>query len=170
MTCLALPGSFRADSSNGKLLQYLQRTYPAANLDITFAAKDLPLFNSLLDASFTNDYLDQLKNQINKADAILICTPEYLHGIPAVLKNMFEWCHQWDALAGKRIVPLCYTPSAPRGEKAMQTLLWTLEALSASVPGNLIIHHTDISFNSYGELIKNENPELLDTLFELLVP
>ena len=83
---------------------------------------------------------------------------------------MFEWCHQWDALAGKRIVPLCYTPSAPRGEKAMQTLLWTLEALSASVPGNLIIHHTDISFNSYGELIKNENPELMDTLFELLVP
>ena len=52
----------------------------------------------------------------------------------------------------------------------MQTLLWTLEALSASVPGNLIIYHTNISFNSYGELIKNENPELLDTLFELLVP
>lgn len=170
MTCLALPGSFREDSSNLKLLKYIQRTYPAAQLEISFAAMHLPLFNSQIAKKIINDSFDKLNTQISKADSILICTPEYLHGMPAVLKNMFEWCHQKDAFAGKKLVPLCYTPAGPRGEKAMQTLLWTLDAVNAFVPGSLIIHHTDISFGSSGELIRNESQELLDTLIELLEP
>ena len=89
--------------------------------------------------------------------------------MPAVLKNMFEWCHHSNALSRKKLIPVCYTPKEPRGEKAMQTLLWTLDALQADVKASLIIHHTDISFDSNGILIRNETPELLDSLIELLL-
>jgi len=169
MPCLALPGSFRTDSSNLKLLQYLKKNYPELELEISCIAKDLGLFNSLIEKGSPNESLEYLLDEIRKAESILICTPEYLHSMPAVLKNMFEWCHQYDALAGKKIVPVCYTPAPPRGEKAMQSLLWTLDALNAYIPGSLIIHHTDISFDTKGDLKWNKTPELMDTLIELLM-
>lgn len=167
MNTLALCGSSRTDSTNRFLLAYLAETYPQLNLHIDRKLHVLPLFHSNV-AETHRHHADAFIKSLDEADAILISTPEYLHNIPAALKNAFEWCYTTGVLAQKPVLPICYTPAPPRGEKAMTSLLYTLEALQARVPGSLIIHHNEISFDPKGQLVNNDIEDLLDASIELL--
>jgi hypothetical protein len=70
--------------------------------------------------------------------------------------------------ANKKVLTFCYTPYAPRGQKAMQSLGWSLQALHATIIAQMLIHHSDIGFDEKGKLIHNNIREELDTAIELL--
>ena len=51
---------------------------------------DEPVSPSFAKEPFSNENVKMLSKKINEADGFIVVTPEYNHGYPAVLKNMFD--------------------------------------------------------------------------------
>lgn len=130
---------------------------------------DLPLFDPSLDQHPWPSKVLEWRNSVRQADAIIISTPVYLHNIPAVLKNALEWLTTSGELDGKSVLPITYTPYAPRGEKAMQSLLWSLTALNARIVTSLPLYKTELEINSSGKLVGTESLEMLGAAIDLLI-
>jgi chromate reductase, NAD(P)H dehydrogenase (quinone) len=83
-------GSSRRDSINRKLAQALVRL-GAGKFDATFARiDDLPMYNQDNEGNLPPEVV-RFKNDIARADGVLIVTPEHDRSIPAVLKNAIDW-------------------------------------------------------------------------------
>jgi NAD(P)H-dependent FMN reductase len=91
-TIVGIAGSLRKDSYNAMLLRAAAALAPAG---VTFeigSIRGIPLYDGDDDAaSGPPPAVDVLKNQIAKADGLLIATPEYNHSLPGVLKNAIDW-------------------------------------------------------------------------------
>jgi len=161
MRILTISGSARSGSSNIALLKALASILPQHQLYNFEQLYRLPLFTANDDkAPFAKTVL-AWRNEVKQADALIIVTPEYLHGIPALLKNAFEWLSSSGELFEKPVLPITFTPHPPRGEKAMQALLNTLNALKARVVGQLDLYKNDVTFDKDGKLNNNETIKLL---------
>jgi chromate reductase len=107
MQILAIPGSIRAASLNRRLLEEAQRVTPDGIEVIIADIHDIPLYNSDHDPADevgAAASVVRLRQQIRAANAVLIATPEYNHGIPGVLKNALDWASRpfgKSALIGK---------------------------------------------------------------------
>jgi chromate reductase, NAD(P)H dehydrogenase (quinone) len=90
---LVIIGSINSNSANWKLINYIKHNLDVP-LEITMSTPidSLPYFN----ADLTNGNLPKsvvnFHHQIINADAVIICSPEYIFSLPGVLKNAFEWC------------------------------------------------------------------------------
>ena len=88
---LGIAGSLRKASINRGLLRSAAKLLPeGATLEI-FELNDLPLFNEELEVDGFPAAVERFHERIAAADAILIATPEYNHGMPGVLKNAIDW-------------------------------------------------------------------------------
>jgi len=153
---LTISGSDRADSSNTLLLSSLHtlglKDYHFNSVDIG----TLPMYRVSLDKNPLPQTAVSFRKLVAKADAVIISTPEYIHNIPARLKNALEWLTTSGELVHKTILPVTYTPSAPRGEKAMQSLIWSLTALEAKVVTSLSLYQNEISVDKNRNMVGNE--------------
>ena len=87
MKVLALSGSLRAASINTALLRAAVRLAPQGMQVKVFAGVgDLPLFNIDLEASVPRS-VATLRAAVDGADALIISSPEYAHGVSGVMKN-----------------------------------------------------------------------------------
>lgn len=69
-----------------------------------FDLADIPLFDEDVRAAGPPLAITRFKDAVRTADGLLICTPEYNHSIPGVLKNAIDWLSRPPAespLAGK---------------------------------------------------------------------
>jgi len=83
-------GSNRRDSINCKLAQALVRL-GAGKFEAVFARiDDLPMYNQDNEGNLPPE-VARFKNEIARADGVLIVTPEHDRSIPAVLKNAVDW-------------------------------------------------------------------------------
>src|SRR3569833_418612 len=88
----AIPGSLRAGSSNHAILTFLGKLAPVNTAYIIYdGLADIPAFDPGLDNDDPPKTVAELRNQLAKADAIIICTPEYAYGVPGALKNALDW-------------------------------------------------------------------------------
>jgi NAD(P)H-dependent FMN reductase len=89
---LAISGSLRALSSNSALLRVAAEVAPD---DVTIAQYDglatLPHFNPDDDGDPPPPSVLDLRTRVGAADGLLICSPEYAHGVPGSLKNALDW-------------------------------------------------------------------------------
>jgi len=83
-------GSLRKDSINLKLARALNKLGAGKMNAQILPIDDLPLFSQDLEGSVPAP-VTTLKTAIEKADAVLIVTPEYNRSIPGVLKNAIDW-------------------------------------------------------------------------------
>lgn len=91
LSVLAFAGSLREGSYNKALLRNAKELAPE-NLSIElFDLEGIPLYNADLEAGGDPKRVAEFKEAIRKADAVLIATPEYNHGVPAVSKNAVDW-------------------------------------------------------------------------------
>ena len=95
MRFLAISGSLRAGSSNTTLLEAARLVAPSeVEVVLWDGLAELPAFNPDLD-TIEGDKLPaaaaRLRALVWSADGILICSPEYAHGIPGSLKNALDW-------------------------------------------------------------------------------
>ena len=95
MRLLAISGSLRAGSSNTTLLEAARLVAPSdVEVVLYESLAELPAFNPDLD-TIEGDRLPvpvrQLRALVGSVDGILICSPEYAHGIPGALKNLLDW-------------------------------------------------------------------------------
>lgn len=91
MKLLAISGSLRATSSNAALARAVARVVPTGvHVDIYDGIGGLPHFSPDLDEA-PPEAVIALRTAIGAADAIVITTPEYAHGMPGALKNALDW-------------------------------------------------------------------------------
>lgn len=161
MHILTISGSARSGSSNIALLNALPQIFPQHQLNNFNKISGLPLFVADADKAPWPKLVLEWRKEVKQVDALIIATPEYLHGMPALLKNALEWLSSSGELFKKPVLPITFTPNLPRGEKAMQALLNTLTALKASVVGQLDLYQNDVTFDNNGKLNNSETIELL---------
>ena len=91
MRLLAISGSLRAASSNTRVVEALARLGPDGTDVVVYRGLgDLPHFNPDLDDAPPEAVLD-LRRQVGEADGLIICSPEYAHGVAGVMKNGLDW-------------------------------------------------------------------------------
>lgn len=91
MNFVGIVGTNSDNSTNRLLLQFVQKHFAdKVNIEI-LEIKDLPAF-SKPESQVAPDKIQEFSDKIIEADGVIISTPEYNHSIPAVLKNIFEWC------------------------------------------------------------------------------
>jgi chromate reductase len=106
MRILALPGSLRRGSYNRGLVRAARELAPEGVTVDVFDLRALPFFDADVEALGDPRPVEALKDAISEADALLIATPEYNHGVPGVLKNAIDWASRPKAasvLAGKPV-------------------------------------------------------------------
>jgi len=88
---LAISGSLRAVSSNTELLRAAALLAPTGvEVELYAGLGDLPHFNPDVEDADLPAVAD-LRARVAAADGLLICSPEYAHGVPGSLKNMLDW-------------------------------------------------------------------------------
>ncbi len=92
LNVLAISGSLRAASSNGALLTAATSHAPVGvEIEIYRNMGALPHFNPDDDGENAPAIVADLRARVGAADGLLICTPEYAHGLPGSLKNLLDW-------------------------------------------------------------------------------
>ncbi len=171
MRILALSGSLRARSSNTALLRAAAALAPA-DIEISFytGLADLPQFSPDLDTESVPPSVQELRAQLQAADGVLICTPEYAYGMPGSLKNALDWTVSSGEFYGKPTAVISASPSAGGGEKAMASLLLTLSALAAVVAAGatLTVPFVGKKLDANGEVTDPETKQALRTLLDAL--
>ena len=154
MHILALSGSLRADSLNTRLLREAARLEPEHAFEAWERLDDLPHFSPERDTEPPPAPVAELRARIRAADALLVCTPEYIHAMPAVLKNLLEWVVSSGACVDKPAAAWSASPSPEGGAKARESLAHTLAVMSARVvPGAaLSLTLARSSFDAAGRL------------------
>jgi len=101
---LAISGSLRAGSSNGALLRALPLVSPSG-LEFTFREPldGLPFFNPDVEEAGPPPAVVRWRGEIRDHAALVVCSPEYAHGVPGVLKNALDWLVGGVEIHGKPI-------------------------------------------------------------------
>ena len=97
---VAFAGSLRKESINRLLLMSVISIAPKdlaiSELDI----QNIPLFNQDVEDKDPPQSVIRFKKSIESADGLLIVTPEYNWGIPAVTKNLIDWASRMNTVPG----------------------------------------------------------------------
>lgn len=88
---VGIAGSLRVGSLNRALLQAAAELAPATLEVVLHGLSEVPLYNADDEAAGVPRAVQGLRDAVRQADAILIATPEYNHGVPGVLKNAIDW-------------------------------------------------------------------------------
>jgi chromate reductase len=127
MSLLALCGSLRAASMNRTLLEACVRVAPPLRVEIFAGLGELPLFNPDLEANLPAP-VRALHAAIERADALLIASPEYAHGVTGVLKNALDWLVSFPPFVDKRVALFNASPRSVHADAALREILTTMSA------------------------------------------
>jgi chromate reductase, NAD(P)H dehydrogenase (quinone) len=130
---LAISGSLRAHSSNTEVLRACALLAPAnISLRIFDGLASLPHFNPDLDGegAIAPEPVEHLRAEIRSADALLISSPEYAHGVPGSLKNALDWLVSTPEMVFK---PIGVLNTSPRSVHAYASLVETLRTMSTEI-------------------------------------
>ena len=130
MKILALSGSLRAASINSAFCRAAVHLAPAGVQAQVFAGLgELPLFNPDLEVD-PPPAVRALREAVGAADALIVASPEYAHGISGVLKNALDWLVSFEGTVGK---PVALVNTSPRAHHAYDALREVLQTMSARV-------------------------------------
>lgn len=156
-TLLAVSGSNRSNSKNSQILHRIKLEYAGVTqIEIFDAIDTLPHFNPDIE-SVHNETLFNWRKALIQADAIIISTPEYAHGIPGSLKNALDWVVGSGELVDKKI-GLIFSSTSEANFVQIQ-LLEVLKTMSARVS-------TEWSFKASGVEV---TPEVKNIIEKLLI-
>ena len=160
-TVLAIIGSASANSSNLKLVEEIATLAKGDfQLIIYNDLKSLPHFDPELSVNNPPIQVIDFRIQIDKADAIIICTPEYVYSIPSGLKNAIEWCIATTVFTDK---PSGLITAAAGGEKGHEELQLIMKTALAKFTNDttLLIRGVKGKFDLDGNLTDDEVKEKL---------
>lgn len=170
MKILGISGSSSPNSSNFYLLKGIQQLLVEHHqMEVYDAIHLFDLFTPQKLEKGIPDDIQLFKEKLIKADAVIISTPEYKHNIPAVLKNMIEWCTHSGEFSEKRVLPITFTPNEPRGEYAMQSLLGSLQTMKANIVTQFPLYKTDVKIEDQKISFPQETQEMLEEACKILL-
>jgi NAD(P)H-dependent FMN reductase len=139
MNVLAVSGSLRAASINSAFCRVAaQLAVAPLRISVYSRLGDLPLFNPDLESSPPSSVQD-FRFAVGRADAVLLASPEYAHGISGVMKNALDWLVSYEGTVYKPIALINTSPRAHHAYEAMREILRTIsttliESASVSIP------------------------------------
>ena len=135
----AIIGSASENSSNQRLVEYIaELTKDYFHVTVFNVLKTLPHFDPALSIANTPDQVLAFRDSIEAADAILICTPEYVFSIPSGLKNSLEWCVSTTVFADKPTGLITASASGKKGHEELKLIMRTVMARFTEVTTLLI--------------------------------
>ncbi|HVU02482.1 MAG TPA: NADPH-dependent FMN reductase [Polyangiaceae bacterium] len=136
MKILAISGSLSKTSGNRTLLGVAgKKTPPDVTFHVWDGLRDLPHFDPELEADGPLPEVEELRQALRSADAVLLACPEYGHSLPGSLKNAIDWVIGSGELEQKVVGITAAVPHPDRGRRGLGALRDTLGAVSAVVVG-----------------------------------
>ncbi|WP_281637971.1 NADPH-dependent FMN reductase [Flavobacterium marginilacus] len=122
-----LIGSAGKNSVNEKLTDiFIRLTKDVFSFTVFKDLKILPHFDPELSAGSPPEAITEFRNNIDKADGLLICTPEYVFSIPSGLKNAIEWCVSTTVFLDKPTGLITASASGEKAHEELQLIMRTL--------------------------------------------
>lgn len=90
--------------------------------------KTLPHFDPDLSAYDPPEQIVEFRKNIELADGIIFCTPEYVFTIPSGLKNAIEWCISTTVFLDKPIGLITASANGQKGHEELQLIMKTIMA------------------------------------------
>jgi chromate reductase len=148
----AIIGSASTESANEKLVRYFAYlTREEFEIKIFNTLKELPHFDPGLSIANPPEAVQAFRNEVEKADGILICTPEYVFSIPSGLKNAIEWCVATTVFSGKPAGLITASTSGRIAHKELQLIMKTIMA-KFNAETSLLIEGIKGKMNAQGEI------------------
>jgi chromate reductase, NAD(P)H dehydrogenase (quinone) len=163
-------GSLRKESSNAALLEAAARVAPGGVETVIYdGVGQLPHFNPDLDSVGATPpaAVAELRRLLIEADAVLISSPEYAHGVPGALKNMLDWLVSTGELVDKPVALLNASPAG--GAYAQASLEETLRTMNWRVVEEASLTEPFVERRIAGELTEKESLETLAGAIAALV-
>lgn len=137
MKILGVSGSLQSRSSNKSLLARAAALCASpVEWHETGLVGVLPFYDADLDVEPPPEAVKRWRAELDAADAIVIASPEYGHGMPGSLKNAIDWIIGSGNLNGKPVAATCAGAGPGRGEMGLAMLVQTLHAIDALVVWN----------------------------------
>ncbi|WP_338815018.1 NADPH-dependent FMN reductase [Bernardetia sp. Wsw4-3y2] len=157
-------GSASDNSTNQKLIEnFVNSTKDDLDCLVYNELKLLPHFDPLLSSQNSPKEIVEFREKIQNADAIVICTPEYVFSIPSGLKNAIEWCVSTTVFSNK---PTGLITASANGQKAHEELQLIMKTVMAKFTDDtvLLIEGIKGKINEQGQITDSKTSEDL-TLF-----
>jgi chromate reductase len=171
---LGISGSLRVGSLNARLLEAaIELAPPGLTIEPYRGIGDLPHYNADLDGAAPPPPVVALRLQIERADGVLIATPEYNYSIPGVLKNAIDWASRPSGASALRRKPVAAMGAAPgnfgtvRAQLALRQMWVWIDAVPVVKP-EVHVFRARERFDESGRLTDAPTRELIAELLEAL--
>ena len=173
MHILGISGSLRKDSYNTAALRACADLLPP-EVTLSIAQLDgIPPYNEDVRSQGLPDTVQQLREQIRAADALLIATPEYNFSFPGMLKNAIDWASRppEQPFDGKPIAIFGATPGGLGTSRAQYQLRQVFVYLNGHLLNRpeVFISGAPSKFDAEGRLTDTATAENLSKLLSALV-
>lgn len=159
----AIIGSASQNSSNERLVEsFVSLTRDDFDVTIFNGLKALPHFDPEQSLENPPQVIKEFRESIDRADGVIICTPEYVFSIPSALKNAIEWCVATTIFSDK---PLGLITASAQGEKGHEELQLLMKTVMAEFTDEttLLIQGIKGKINMDGEIADNGLKEELES-------
>jgi len=169
----AFSGSLRAQSYTTKLVRAFQRLAPKGVTVELVEIGQLPLINEDLEGNLPPS-VTNLHASIERADAILLATPEYNRSYSPVLKNALDWGsrpegkNKWDKKPAAVVGCTPYALGAFGAQNHLRQVLTYLNMYPIQQP-EFYLGKAAEKFNDAGELIDPATHQKIVELWSVFV-
>lgn len=171
MELVIFGGALRSGSFNKKFAHAAELSAQKAGAKTHFLSLrdfQIPIYDGDdEDAQGIPDGVKRLGELIQKADGLIISTPEYNGSIPGVLKNAVDWLSRIkpQPLQGKKLLLLAASPGALGGVRSLWHSRQPFEVLGVHVfPDMFGLAKANEAFDANNNLVDAKNQERLDKL------
>lgn len=170
----AIVGSLRRGSYNRGLLRSAMLVEPEGMHIYEVPIDQLPYYNEDLERTGDPPAVRAFKQALERADALLICTPEYSYSIPGVLKNALDWASRPSGRSVLRQMPAAIMGAAVGRSGTMRAQLHLRQIFVQigiiPLPGpEVYVTFAPDKFNALGELTDQTSLDQIRALLEALV-
>jgi chromate reductase len=126
---LAISGSTRENSTNHRLIKEISElSKEIFDVQLYKGISSLPHFNPDKNKENVAKEIADFREQLKGSDGVIICTPEYAHGVPGTLKNAIDWTVGTSDFSHK---PTLLITASTDGKYGHHALLETLRVIEA---------------------------------------
>jgi NAD(P)H-dependent FMN reductase len=121
----------------------------------------IPHFDPELSVGEVPEEVGALREAIQRAAAVVICTPEYIFSIPSGLKNVLEWCVATTVFTDKPVGIITASANGEKGHEELQLIMRKLMA-RLSEDTTLLIQGIKGKIDGHGEFTDEETQKVFD--------
>ena len=169
---LAFSGSLRMCSYNTGILRAAQKIAPPEiEIKIFDRIGEFPLFNPDLGDGDSIEVVHDFREAIKMSAALLITSPEYVHGVPGVLKNALDWVVGTGELDQKPVGLINVSPALNGANWVRDSLTEILNVMSANhvlSDASFVVPGAALKFDEQGDLKDEETFRRLEVALKAL--